>query len=117
MNPYIILLIIIGFLIVLGMFMEGSVTILLFTPILLPLVKSVGVDPVHFGLIFCTIITMGNMTPPVGLAMYTVCQIMECPTSEYVKEMLPFIAAVVIEVSLLVFLPDLVLALPRLLFG
>lgn len=116
-NPHVILLIIIGFLIVLGMFMEGSVMILIFTPILLPMVKAVGVDPVHFGLIFCTIITMGNMTPPVGLAMYTVCQIMECSTSEYVRNMLPFVITVVVEISILVFMPDLVLALPRLLFG
>jgi tripartite ATP-independent transporter DctM subunit len=116
-NPHIILLIIIAFLLVLGMFMEGSVTILLFTPIFLPMVRAVGVDPVHFGLIFCTIITLGNMTPPVGLAMFAVCQILEVPTGEYVKEMWPFILAIVLEVSILVFLPDVVLFLPRLVFG
>jgi tripartite ATP-independent transporter DctM subunit len=117
MNPHVILLIIIAFLVFLGMFMEGSVTILLFTPILLPMVKEVGVDPVHFGLIFCTIITMGNMTPPVGLAMFAVCQIMEVSSEEYIREMLPFLITIVLEVSLLVFLPDVVLFLPRLLFG
>jgi tripartite ATP-independent transporter DctM subunit len=111
-NPHIILLIIIAFLLVLGMFMEGSVTILLFTPIFLPMVRAVGVDPVHFGLIFCTIKTLGNMTPPVGLAMFAVCQILEVPTGEYVKEMWPFIVAIVLEVSILVFLPDVVLFLP-----
>lgn len=117
MNPHVILLIIVAFLVFLGMFMEGSVTILLFTPILLPMVKEVGVDPVHFGLIFCTIITMGNMTPPVGLAMFAVCQIMDVSSEEYVREILPFVITVVLEVSLLVFLPDVVLFLPRLLFG
>ncbi|MFQ3620871.1 MAG: TRAP transporter large permease [Spirochaetales bacterium] len=116
-NPHVILLIIIAFLVFIGMFMEGSVTILLFTPILLPMVQAVGVDPVHFGLIFCTIITMGNMTPPVGLAMFAVCQILEVDSAEYVREMFPFMAAIVLQVSVLVFLPDVVLFLPRLLFG
>lgn len=117
MNPHVIMLIIIAFLIFTGMFMDGSVVILLFTPIFLPLVKSVGVDPVHFGLIFCTVVTMGNMTPPVGLAMYAVCGIMEIKSSDYIREMWPFMAAIVLEVVILVFLPDLVLGLPRLIFG
>ncbi|MCX7786504.1 MAG: TRAP transporter large permease subunit, partial [Spirochaetes bacterium] len=69
------------------------------------------------GLIFCTIITMGNMTPPVGLAMFAVCQIMEVSSEEYIREMFPFLITIVLEVSLLVFLPDVVLFLPRLLFG
>jgi len=116
-SPQMVLLISIAFLLVLGMFMDGSVIILLFTPIFLPLVKSVGVDPVHFGLIFCTIITMGNMTPPVGLAMYAVCSIMDCSISEWTREMWPFVVTVVIEVAVLVFLPDVVMFLPRLLFG
>lgn len=115
-NPNIIMLIVIAFLIVLGMFMDGSVIILLFTPIFLPMMRELGVDPVHFGLIFCTIITAGNMTPPIGLAMYAVCGVMECRTSDYIREMWPFMLAVVIEVAVLVFLPDLVLAVPRLLF-
>jgi TRAP-type C4-dicarboxylate transport system permease large subunit len=60
---------------------------------------------------------MGNMTPPVGLAMFAVCQIMEVSSEEYIREMLPFLITIVLEVSLLVFLPDVVLFLPRLLFG
>lgn len=117
MNPQVIMLIVIVFLVFAGMFIEGSVCILLFTPILLPMVRAVGVDPVHFGLIFCTVITMGLMTPPVGLSMYTVCSILDCSNSEFVKEMFPFLIAIIVEVSALVFLPDVVLFLPRLLFG
>jgi tripartite ATP-independent transporter DctM subunit len=116
-EPHLVMLITILFLLVLGMFMDGSVVILLFTPIFLPLVRSVGVDPVHFGLIFCTIITMGNMTPPVGLAMYAVCSIMDCSIAQWTRAMWPFVLTVVVELALLVFLPDVVLFLPRLLFG
>jgi len=116
-NQYMVMFIIIVFMILLGMFMDGSVIILLFTPIFLPLAVSVGIDPVHFGILFCTIITMGNMTPPVGLAMYAVCTVMEIPTSEYVREMWPWLLTIVIMVSILVFFPDVTLWLPRLLFG
>ena len=115
-NPHIVLMIVIGFLVIAGMFIEGSVCILLFTPILLPMVVSLGVDPVHFGLIMCTTITMGLLTPPVGISMYAVCTILECPTSAYLREMFPFLITVVVELLLLVYLPDVVLFLPRLLF-
>ncbi|HPB61964.1 MAG TPA: TRAP transporter large permease, partial [Rectinema sp.] len=115
-NRYIVLFIILFILIILGMFIDGSVVILLFTPIFLPLAAQLGWDPVHFGILFCTIITMGNMTPPVGLAMSAVCTVLNVPISEYIKEMWPWFWATVLAVSVLVFFPGLVLALPRLLF-
>ncbi len=116
MNRYIVMLIIIAILLVLGMFIDGSVVILLFTPIFLPLAVKVGWDPVHFGILFCTIITAGNMTPPVGLAMSAVCTVLDVPISEYIKEMWPWLFATVLAVSVLIFFPNLVLAIPRLLF-
>ena len=115
-EPHLIMLITIAFLLILGMFMDGSVIILLFTPIFLPLVRSVGIDPVHFGLIFCTVITMGNMTPPVGLAMYAVCGIMDCTIGEWTRAMWPFVLTVLVMLAVLIYLPDVVLFLPRLLF-
>lgn len=115
-NRYAVLFIIILFLIIVGMLMEGSVAILLLTPILLPLAQSVGVDPVHFGLIMCTTITMGLNTPPVGINMYTVCSIMKCPTGKFIKESMPFLLATTLLIILLVFIPDVVMFLPRLLY-
>jgi tripartite ATP-independent transporter DctM subunit len=116
-NVYVVLLIVIVFLVLAGMFIEGSVCILLFTPILLPMVMTLGVDPVHFGLIMCTTITMGLLTPPVGISMYAVCTILECSTTAYLREMAPFLITIVIELAFLVFFPEVVLFLPRLLFG
>jgi tripartite ATP-independent transporter DctM subunit len=116
-SKYIVLGIILLFLVILGMFIDGSVVILLFTPIFLPLAMQVGLDPVHFGILFCTIITMGNMTPPVGLAMYAVCSVMEISIGDYIKEMWPFLFTVVLMVAVLVFVPKLVLLLPNLMFG
>lgn len=116
-NKYAVMGIIFLFLIVLGMFMDGSVVILLFTPIFLPLAKAVGIDPVHFGILFCTIITMGNMTPPVGLAMYAVCSVMNISVRDYTRNMWPFFITVVIVVAILMFFPKLVLFLPNLMFA
>jgi tripartite ATP-independent transporter DctM subunit len=116
-NPYLVMFIIFVILVILGMFIDGSVVILLFTPIFLPLAMKVGWDPVHFGILFCSVITMGNMTPPVGLAMYAACQILETPSKDYIREMWPFVITVMLLLSILVFFPNIVLFLPNLLFG
>ena len=116
-SPALILLLIILLLTFVGMFMEGTVVILLLTPILLPMCKSVGIDPVHLGLLMCTIVTMGVNTPPVGMSMYTVNTILGCSLQEYTKEMIPFITAILAAIGLLAFFPDVVLLLPNLFFG
>ena len=115
-SPYILMSLIVVFLVIAGMFMEGSIIILLTTPILLPLVKSFNIDPIVFGLILCTVVTMGNMTPPVGLAMYTVCGILDCPLEKYIKACIPFVLVVIIEAALFTVFPQIVLFLPNLLY-
>jgi TRAP-type C4-dicarboxylate transport system permease large subunit len=67
-NPHVVLLMILGFLLVIGMFIESVVIILLFTSILLPMIDQVGVDPVHFGLVMMLMVTLGLVTPPVGVS-------------------------------------------------
>jgi tripartite ATP-independent transporter DctM subunit len=116
-NPQILLLLIIGALLIAGMFIESVIIILLFTAILLPLVSQVGVDPVHFGLVFMLIVVLGLVTPPVGVSMYVVCSILDCPVEDYVKECVPFILAIVLVDIILIFFPDLVLFIPNLIFG
>ncbi|MDR2485027.1 MAG: TRAP transporter large permease [Treponema sp.] len=116
-SPYIVMALIVLFLSLAGMFMEGSIIILLTTPILLPLIQSFGIDPIVFGLILCTVVTMGNMTPPVGLAMYTVCGILDCPLEKYVKACIPFVLVVIIEAALFTLFPKIVLFLPDLIYG
>ncbi|NLW48244.1 MAG: TRAP transporter large permease [Firmicutes bacterium] len=116
-NKWMVLTIILSFVFVAGMFMEATVNTLLLTPIFLPIIRSFGFDPVYFGILFMTIITMGGMTPPVGVTMYTTCSILKCPIEDYVKESWPFMLAVVIEVAILAALPDFVLFLPNLVFG
>jgi tripartite ATP-independent transporter DctM subunit len=115
-SPYAVMALIVLFLVLAGMFMEGSIIILLTTPILLPLVQSFGIDAIVFGLIMCTVVTMGNMTPPVGLAMYTVCGILNCPLEDYVKACLPFVLVIILEAAFFTIFPDVVTFLPNLIY-
>ena len=116
-SPVFVMSLVILFLIILGMFMEGSIIILLTTPILLPLVTSVGVDPIVFGLIVSVIVTMGNLTPPVGIAMYTVCDILKIDLRDYIRDSIPFLIAVLLEVTVMLAFPQFVMFIPNLIFG
>jgi len=116
-HPHGLLFIIVIFLIFAGMFVDGAVLILMLTPIFLPIAQQVGFDPVHFGLIFVLTITMGNMTPPVGAAMYAGCTILDCSLQDYVKESLSFFIATLVTIIILIIFPDITLFLPNLLFG
>lgn len=116
-NPTLLVLIILLFFVVVGMFMEATVNVLLLTPIFLPIVKTLGFDPVWFGVIMMGIVTLGGMTPPVGVTMYTTCFILKCPVEEYVKEALPFLIAIFAVYGLLFIFPDVITFLPNLIYG
>ena len=116
-SPHAVLVLIVLFILAAGTFMEGSVLIIMLTPIFLPLVAQIGVDPVHFGLVFIIAATIGNFTPPVGGAMFVVCQILRCPIGEYTRESMPFLIAMSAVAVLLIFVPEIVLWLPNLMFG
>ncbi len=114
-NPTVILFMILGFLVVAGMFVESTVLVLLLTPIFVPVITHLGIDPVHFGILMMSLVTMGSMTPPVGVAMFTVCGLLKCSTHEYVVESMPFAFTILAVVTILVFIPDVVLFLPNML--
>jgi TRAP-type C4-dicarboxylate transport system permease large subunit len=116
-NPTLLLFMILGFLFIAGMLMEATVNVLLLTPIFLPIIKSVGIDPVHFGIMMMTIVTMGGMTPPVGVTMYTVCSLMDVPVEDYVYQSIPFTLAIIVLIVILAFFPNLVLFLPNLVYS
>jgi tripartite ATP-independent transporter DctM subunit len=116
-HPDLLMMMIVFFILVAGCFIDGSVLIIMLTPIFLPLVESAGADPVHFGLVFVIAATIGNFTPPVGAAMFAVCQILKCPIGEYTRESIPFMIAVSAATLLFIFVPEIVLWIPNLLFG
>ena len=116
-NPQVLMLIMLGFLFISGMLVDSNVNFLLLTPIFLPMVKELGVDPIHFGVLMATVVTLGVMTPPIGAALYTVCGIIDCPPEQYTKASLPFMFAVLLEIAILVFIPQAVTFIPNLIFG
>lgn len=104
-NPTVILLLLVALLVFIGMFMEGAATILILTPVFMPMIQSLGIDPVLFGLIFCTVVTLGNCTPPVGLSMFTVNSILDCSLQEYCKEMVIWLITFLLSVVIIILVP------------
>ena len=116
-NPHVVMILIVLFVLAAGTLVEGGPIIIMLTPIFLPLATKFGIDPVHFGLIFVIAATIGNFTPPVGAALFAVCQILKCPIGDYTRESMPFLIAVSAVTLLLIFGPEIVLFIPNLLFG
>jgi tripartite ATP-independent transporter DctM subunit len=116
-NLYGVMFLIVLFLLVAGCFIDGTVLIIMLTPIFLPIIRDLDGDPVHFGLVFIIAVTIGNFTPPVGSAMYAVCSILKCPIGDYTRESIPFLIAVAAVALVLIFVPEIVLFVPDLIFG
>lgn len=116
-NLHAVMMLVVVFVLAAGMFVDATVLLIMLTPIFLPLIRELDGDPVHFGLVFIVAITIGNFTPPVGAAMYAVCSILRCPIGEYTREALPFFIAACAVLLFLIFVPDVVLFVPNLLFG
>ena len=113
-NPYVMLALINVLLLVLGMFLEGGAALIILSPLLVPVVKQLGVDPVHFGIICIVNIMIGGLTPPFGSMMFTVCAITETPLGHFIKECLPFIIALLVTLVIVTYWPGLILFLPNL---
>jgi tripartite ATP-independent transporter DctM subunit len=116
-SPTVVLLIMIGFLVVVGLFMVASSAEIVLTPILVPVVMSFGIDPVHFGVLFIFILVIGGATPPVGVLMYIAQDIAGLTFAEMCRAMLPWYIPLGIAVLLIAFVPQLTLFVPDLVFG
>lgn len=115
-NPIILLFAIVIALIAAGMVVETTVIVLLLTPIFVPIITSAGIDPVHFGLIMMTATTFGIMSPPMGISLYTVSQVMGTSPLATTRAALPFYLAVFFVLTIMILFPSLVLFLPDLIF-
>jgi tripartite ATP-independent transporter DctM subunit len=116
-NFYGVLALIVLFIVACGFFIDATVLIIMLTPIFLPLIRTLGGDPVHFGVVFVVAATIGNFTPPVGAAMYAVCSILKVKVGDYTRESFPLLIAVSLVTLLLIFVPQIVLFIPNLLFN
>jgi tripartite ATP-independent transporter DctM subunit len=114
-NPVVILLMINLMLLLLGMIMDMAALILICTPIFLPIVTDIGMDPYQFGMILMMNLGLGLCTPPVGSCLFVGCVVGGVKLEEAVKTMWPFYLAILIALMLITFIPEISLTLPKLL--
>jgi tripartite ATP-independent transporter DctM subunit len=112
-NKYVMLMLINVLLLLLGTFMDMAPMILICTPIMLPVVKALGVDPVHFGMIMLLNLGIGLITPPVGPTLFVGCAIGKVTMEEVSKELWPFYGAMCVALLIITYFPGLSLWLPR----
>lgn len=116
-NPFVIWGLVILFLLFLGMFMETLAIIMLVTPVLLPVMRSVGVDPIHFGVVLVCCCAVGFSTPPLGENLFVTSGISGVSLEKLSLRTLPFCFANIVTIILLALFPELTLWLPRLIMG
>ncbi len=109
------LILIIALYVVLGTFLTPSEIILVTVPVLLPVAQAVGVHPIHFGMVCVIASAVGHITPPVGLCLFVGMAISGLPMEKLMKPLLPFLAAIIVTLLIVAFVPDITLFLPRLL--
>lgn len=114
-NKIVILLMINVILLVLGCFMDLAPLVLIMTPILLPVVKSFGMDPVQFGVMMMLNLGIGLCTPPVGTVLFTGCAIADMKIEKVSRAILPLYIPMVIVLLLVTYVPELTMFLPNLL--
>lgn len=112
-NKYVILLIINMLLLVVGTFMDMTPAVLIFTPIFLPVVTSLGMHPVHFGILMVYNLCIGLCTPPVGNALFLGCAIADLKIEDIIKTILPYFIVMLIGLLLVTYIPAISLFLPK----
>ena len=116
-DPTMLLLLINVMLILLGTAVEGTSALIILTPIFVPILVKLGIDPVHFGIVLVTNLTIAGVTPPVGQMMFISSQVLKVPMDDYTMEVLPFLGALLGVLVLLTLFPQLTLWLPNLMYG
>ena len=116
-NPIMVLMLINLMLLVLGMLMDIAPLILIVTPILMPVVKQIGMDPVQFGIIIMVNMAIGSLTPPVGSTLFAGCAVGHMSIEKVTKCLLPFYAAMIVVLLLVTYVPAISLTLPNLVMG
>jgi TRAP-type C4-dicarboxylate transport system permease large subunit len=112
-NPFMILLIINMILLFVGIFMDMTPAVLIFTPIFLPIVTSMGVDPIHFGIIMVLNLSVGLCTPPVGTILFIGCSVSGLSIDKVIKPLIPMFISMVIVLLLVTYIPEISLWLPK----
>jgi tripartite ATP-independent transporter DctM subunit len=104
-NPFVFLLMVNIVLLLVGMFIETLAAVIVVTPILAPIAVSLGIDPIHFGIVVIVNLAIGMVTPPVGVNLFIVSQIADTPIERLIKPLLGFMGVLVIDLLLISYLP------------
>ncbi|MCG2460245.1 TRAP transporter large permease [Flavobacteriaceae bacterium F89] len=112
-NPIVILIIINLILLFVGVFMDMTPAVLIFTPIFLPIVTNLGMDPIHFGIIMILNLCIGLCTPPVGSVLFVGCSVAGLSIQKVIRPLLPLFIAMIAILFLITYVPELSLWLPR----
>lgn len=113
-NKILFLLVLNVVLIVLGMFLDATAILIIVVPVLVPVFAALGLDPVHMGVMVVMNLMIGTVTPPFGLVMYVVCDILKVTITDFTRELWPFLLALVAILLTITYVPELVLFLPKL---
>jgi tripartite ATP-independent transporter DctM subunit len=116
-NPIVLLLIVNVILFIAGMIMDSGICMMVFTPLIVPVLTSVGVDPVHLGVIMCLNIVIGLFTPPFGTGLFLACIMTNQPFEKVVKAMVPYYIPLVGTLIIITLIPQITLWLPNLIYG
>lgn len=111
------LLLIAGFLLIAGCFLDTTAAILMVTPILMPVVNALGINPVVFGVMLVVALIIGIITPPFGICLFVIADVAKVPVGAVTKESIRYLPAMIIALLLIIFFPDLITWLPTLVYG
>jgi tripartite ATP-independent transporter DctM subunit len=113
-NKYLILFLINIILLIAGCFLDAASAMMILVPILLPFQQMLGIDPIHFGIVVVFNITLGNLTPPVGICLFAGASVSGLPLDRVVRATMPFLVPLLIVLLLITYIPILVTFLPNL---
>jgi len=116
-DPLGIMLILNGFLLVVGCFMSTAESIMIFTPIFMPMLEAAGIDPLAFGVIMCVNLMIGQLTPPFGIVLFVLTKVSGLSMDRVVKATLPFAVPVLVVLVLCIFFPSIITYLPNAVMG
>lgn len=114
-NKFVFLLLVNLFLLLMGMFFDTTAALIIFPPLLLPAALALGINPIHFGIIICINITIGGISPPFGVVSFAVLSVCNAKMGRYIRQLTPFLVALLIVLALVTFVEPVSMFLPSLL--
>ncbi len=116
-NKYVLMLLINVIFLIAGCFLDANSAFYILIPIMMPVVRAVGIDPVHFGVYVTVNLAIGLITPPVGINLYVGAKIANLPAGEVIRKIIPFLIAGIVSLLIITYIPAITMLLPNLLKG